>query len=473
MVTVSDATGAAEGNDDITAPPGPAVSPLDARLDLGRLGWFGIWAAVNLVVTAVLRFVRLDAYVLTQREGDWAYDAWILYSGRPMPSGQSLPVVSPLFMLAQAGMFFLFGVTDAIARSAGAVVGIALVLLVFALRPWLSRPMVLGIATLTAVSPTLVFASRTIDPAILVVFFALLAVVAVLRAGLGLNAHPSLWAAVFGGAIAGMIAAGPEGISAILAVAAGLIVAAAGDGRRDGEGVQGPVSAGLNAIIRHRRSLGAAIAAFVVITLLAFSRLLSNASALEGFVVSFRDWGRMMATQSSTTPTQFFFYVALLYEFLAVILAIVAMLSRSPELSSTGRRRLDPMLFVVWFIAALILQSLASGRQPDQTVLITLPLVLLGGMGLGRLLEHMPWRSIFTSRDGVLLVGMFGLLLGLIGVVTLVARANDPGQSANSPWLRVVFILLIVVVPFAYLIVSESGRSRYGRLAGLDGIDGR
>ncbi|HYJ12466.1 MAG TPA: 6-bladed beta-propeller [Thermomicrobiales bacterium] len=470
-MTVSDATGAAERNDDITAPPpGSAASPLDGRLDVGRLGWFGVWAAIILVVTVVLRFVQLDAYVLSQREGDWAHDAWILYSGRPMPSGQSLPVVSPLFMLAQSGMYFLFGVTDAIARSAGVVIGSALVLLIFALRPWLSRPMVLGTATLAAVSPTLVFASRTVDPAILVVFFALLAVVAVLRAGLGDDAHPSLWAAVLGGSIAAMIAAGPEGISSVLAVAVGLVVAAAGDSRRDGEGAQGPVSSGLNAIIRHRRGLGAALAAFVVVSLLAFSRLLSNASALEGFVISFRDWGRMMATQSSTTPTQFFVYAALLYEFLAVILAIVAVFTRSREVSTGGRRRLDPMLFLVWFIAALILQSLASGRQPDQTVLVTLPLVLLGGMGLGRVFERMPWRSIFTTRDGVVLGGMFGLLIGLIGMVTLIARANDPGQSANSPWLRVFFILLIVVVPFTYLIVSESRRSRFGRLAGWSAL---
>lgn len=471
MVTVSDAPGDTSRSNEITAPlPEAGSSPLDHRLDLGRLGWFGIWSAVIVLVAVALRFANLNAYVLSQREGDWAYDAWILYTGRPMPSGQSLPVISPLFTLLQTAMFFLFGVTDAIARSGGVIVGIGLVLLVFALRPWLSRPVVLGMATLAAVSPTLVFASRTIDPAILIVFFAMLAVVALLRAGLRDSSHASLWAAVLGVAAGGMIASGPEGITSIIAIAIGIAVAAGGDGRRDDDGRQGPVASGVGAIMGHTRALGALLGGFVVMVLLAFSRLLSNAAVLEGFLTTFRDWGRMMATQTSTTPTQFFLYASLLYEFIAVVFAIVAVVTRAQETSSDGRRRLEPTLLVVWFVAALILQSLASGRQPDQTVIVTLPLVLLGGMGLGRMFERMPWGAVFSSRAGVLLVGMFGLVIGLIGVVTLIARANDPGQAANSPWLRVLFILLIVVVPFTYLIVTERARSRYGGLAGWSAL---
>lgn len=472
MVTVSDATEVDGLSQPVTAPlstAGASNSPLDRRLDLGRLGWFGIWSAVVMVIAVGLRFVKLDAYVLSQREGDWAFDAWSLYTGKPLPSGQSVPLVSPLFVLLESGMYFLFGVTDAIARSGGVTVGIGLVALVFAFRPWLSRPAVLGMGILAALSPTLVFASRTIDPAILIVFFALVAVLSVLRAGLPNSVHGSLWAAILGGSIAAMFASGPEGISAIVAVAVGLVVAAASDGKRDASGRQGPVSAGLSVIVRNPRALMAALGAVVVVTLLAFSRLLSDASALEGVGTTFGDWGRMMATQTSTTPTQFFLYAALLYELLAVVFAIVA-LTNSSEEPESGPRRLQPTLFVAWMVTALVLQSLASGRQPDQTVLVTLPLILLGGIGLGRLLESMQWSTLFTHRSGLLLVSSFGLAIGLIGVVTLIARANDPGQVNNSPWLRVFFILLVVVVPFIYLVVRESGsaqHARYGMWCGL------
>jgi uncharacterized protein (TIGR03663 family) len=472
MVTVSDASGDALRSDDVEAqvPVEPAVSPLDRRIDVGRLGWFGVWSAVVIAVATAIRFVNLDAYVMTQREGEWAHDAWVLYTGRPMQAGGSLPMVSPLLLLLESGMFFLFGVTDAIARSGTVMVGIGVVLLVFALRPWLSRPTVLGMAALAAVSPTLVFASRTIDPAILMAFFAMLAVVAVLRAGLPDSSHTSLWAAILGAAIGGLIASGPEGISVIIALAVGLAVAAGADGRRDDLGRRGPVSAGLATITAHSRALAAVAGGFVVMVLLAFSRLLSNTSALEGFLTTFGDWGRMMATQSSTTPTQFFVYAALLYELIAVVFAIVAVVSRDTEVSPSSQRQLEPTFFMVWFVSALVLQSLASGRQPDQTVIVTLPLVLLGGMGLGRVFARMPWQAVFTTRRGVLLVSMFGFFIGLTGVVTLMARANDPGQAANAPWLRVLFILLIVVVPFGYLIVTESGRSRHASIAGWSAL---
>jgi uncharacterized protein (TIGR03663 family) len=442
-------------------------SPLDEHLDLGRFGWFGIMVAIVLAIAVGIRFVRLDAYVFTQREGEWAYDAWSLYTGKPLPAGQELPVVSPLFLLLQSGMYFLFGVTDAIARSMAALTGVGIVALTLAFRPMLSRSAVLGMALLAAVAPTLVFASRSIDPAILVAFFALLAVASVLRAGLASGNGVHFWAGVFGGSIAAMLASGPEGVSALIAIGVALAVAGATDAPKTEEHRHGPVSSGLGAIGTSVSALTSAGIAFVMVVLLVFSRLLSNASALEGFFTTFSDWGRMMATQTSTTPTPFFFYATLLYEFLAVVFAIVAVftVSRTTD-SDTRSRTLQPTLFLVWFITALVLQSLASGRQPDQTVLVTLPLVLLGGIGLGHLFERIPWRTLGTSRDGLILAAMFGLFLGLIGVITLTARANDPGQAVNSPVLRVIFVFLIVVVPLGFLIIREATAARYPRYAG-------
>ena len=85
-----------------------------------------------------------------------------------------------------------------------------------------------------------------------------------------------------------------------------------------------------------------------------------------------------------------------------------------PTCSSSGSR------------SALVLQSLASGRQPDELVLVTLPLVLLGGIGLGRVFERVNWRPLVTTRDGLILAALLGLAFGLIGVITLTARTNDP-----------------------------------------------
>ncbi len=471
-MTASDAADNQKPTQDVTGPL-PAgheeqPSALDRRIDFGQLGWYGVWAAIALAIAAVLRFAQLDAYVLSQREGDWAYRAWSLYTGKPLPPGQSLPEVSPLFLLLQTAMYFLFGVTDAIARSGAAIAGIGIVALTLALRPVLSRASVIGMAILAAVSPTLVFASRTIDPSILIAFFSLLSIVAILRAGVSFESRAAWWAAIFGGSLAAMIASGPEGVSAIIAIGVALAVASVADGRRDEEGRQGPVAAGLAAITSSSRGLAGAIAAFVIVSLLAFSRLLSEASALDGFFITFRDWGRMMATQTSTTPTQFFFYATLLYELAAVVFAIVALSSsESSRDEEPGRRLLKPTLFATWFVVALVLQSLASGRQADQTVLVTLPLILLGGIGLGRIITRIRWRTLANTRDGLILAAMFGLFFGGAGVVTLIARTNDASSTTtSSPWLGVLFILFIVVIPFAYLVVRESTRAHYPRYAG-------
>lgn len=440
------------------------ANPLDSRVDFGRLGWFGVAAVITIIVAVVTRFTQLDAYVMTQREGEWAYDAWSLYTGKPLPGGADLPNVSPLLLLLQAGMFFLFGVTDAIARSLPVITGLGIVGLSFAFRPFLPRTAVIGMAVMAAIAPTLVFASRTVDPAILIAFFTLLATACVLRAGLP-GAGTTGWAGLLGASVAAMLGSGPEGVSALIAVGLGIAVAAISDGQ------DGPVSRGVIAVVRSTAALASAAVVFVVVSLLLFTRLLSDATALEGFLTTFSDWGRMMATQTSTTPTQFFFYAALLYEFLAVVFAFVAIFSdpRSDRDDST-LPVLRPTLFVVWFLTALVLQSLASGRQPDQTVLVTLPLVLLGGVGLGRLIERIPWGSLLRSRDGLLPVAMLGLFFGIVGVVTLAARSNDPGQAVNSPYLRLLFVIVVVVLPLGFLVFREASRSRLPWFAGWSAL---
>jgi len=465
-VTALDAAGT-ESTQTGTPPTATSVvNPLDRRLDLGRLGWLGIAGGAILIAAFVLRFTQLDAYMLSQREGEWANDAWSLYTGKPLPVGQDLPLVSPLFLMLEAAAFFLFGVNDVIARAMPALAGIGIVALVFAFRPVLSRTSVTGMALLAAISPTLLFASRSINPAIVIGFFGVLAMVSVTRAGFNGGNGAALWAGVLGASAAAMIATGPDGITAIIAIGAGLAVGAATDARQGEDRHHGPISAGFGAIMGKPIAGISLLTSFVVASLLLFSRFLSSAASLEGFLTTFSTWGKAMATQTSTTPTQFFFYATLLYEILAIVFAIVAVSTSGRTRANDDSPRLQPTVFVVWFAVALVLHSLASGRQPDDLALVTLPLVLLGGIGLGRLFDRIPWHGLISTRDGLILVAMFGLFFGLIGVITLAARANDPGQAANRPWLRVLFIFLIVVIPLGLLVFREATSARYPRFAG-------
>lgn len=445
------------------------ASVLDRPIAVGLPGAFAAVCAVTLAVAFLLRFLRLDAYTLSDGEAAWAYDAWSLYTGRPLPGGESLPLTGPLFLVLQSLVYFLFGVTDALARTLPALAGLGIVALCLALRPHVGRAAVVGMLVITAVSPTLVYASRTVDPAILVAFFALLAFVSTLRAG---SAHDSRrwgWPALLGVAIAGMLASGPTGVSAILAVSLGFAVGAMSQPGESGNDLR----TGLGAILSGSRSLLAVAAGFAGTLLLAFTRLLSDFSALEGILTTFRDWGRLMTTGTSTAPTSFFVYALLLYELLAVIFAIVGMSVEprvSPGMPATSK---VPTALIVWFAAALVLHSLADGRQPEHAVLVALPLVLLGGIGLGRLGERIPWRTLGVSRSGLVPLAMLGLVIGLLAITTLIGRSNDGGaveRGAPSTRVQVAFVVGVVIVPLAVLVGRELLTERGARYAGWSAL---
>lgn len=447
---------------------------LDRPIATFSIGWFTIAGLVTLAFAFLLRFIQLDAYTLTQREAAWAYDAWSFYLGKPIPGGESLPLVGPLFLILEALIFFLFGVTDAIARALPALVGLGVIALIPGLRPFFSRSAIIGMMVLTAISPTLVFASRTVDPVILIAFFSLLAVVSTLRSGLRRDSRGWGWPAALGVAVGGMFASGPAGISAIIAVAVALLVAAMSKAGRNESRDRGVVREGLASIAGNRSSVLAVIGGFLTTMVLAFTRLLSDPRALEGILTTFSDWGRMMATQTSTTPTQFFLYAVLLYELLAVVFAIVAMTTSPQDGPDAGdSRSIRSTFFLAWFVAALLLHSLAAGRQPTDAALVALPLVLLGGVGLGHMAERIPWRSLATTHAGLVPVAVFGMLVGLIAAATLAARANDQVQYASGApaWsIQIAFVLLVVVVPLGFLIGREFVSSQRARYVGWSSL---
>ena len=475
-MTARDAASIETGLPDHEMIPDPDISnTLDRRVDLSAAGWFGVLVVTSLTAAFILRFVQLDAFALSPREGEWAYDAWSLYTGRPLPGGEDLSLVGPLFLMLEAVIFFLFGVSDATARALPALIGLGILGLILALRPFLPRAQIAGMLVLATLSPTLVFASRTVDPVILVAFWSLAAVVCVLRAGIAGGTPATAWAALFGVSIGGMLASGPEGVSALITVAIAFVVGAttnAAGGRTPG---RAPITSGFAAIFGSPRAISALMFGLLATILVFFTRLFSDVTALEGVLVTVRDWARLLTTQSSTTPIQFFLTAIVLYELLAIVFVAVALLASSDrhEEEEPSHGLLQPTLFVAWFVAALAIQSFSSGRHPDQTVLVALPLVLLGGIGLGRLGERIPWRALATTRAGVVPVAILGILVGLIAAVTFIARDNDPAAAsrAGAPvLLQVAFVLLLVVVPLAALLAAEFTTPRRARQVGWSAL---
>lgn len=448
--------------------PAPKAPPVP-RLPLPAPRWMWLGGAIALLMAIGFRLVQLNGYALDASEAKWAYQAWAMYTGKPMPNGQNISDIGPFILVIQAITYFLFGVTDSIARVGPALLGIGTVAMLLGLRPLVSRYVLAGMMLLAAVSPTLVFASRTSDPIVGVIFGVVLAMVALLRFGqAGSPTSRTGWAALSGLGIAITFASGPNGITALLALAVGMAIAAFSDGR------ESLVPSSLTSLARDPRSLAVLGLTFVAVTITLFTHVFSDVSSITGVARTFSEWGKLMLTRSSTTPVQFFLYTALLYELLAAIFAIVAIASRTGEGDEVDQTtRLQPGLFVGWFLAALLLQSVASGRSPEQLALVTLPLVLLGGYGAGRLFERIARDRLLTSVAGILPLAITGILIGVIAVLVLIARSNDPinqNKGFMATALPVLFILLVVVAPLAYIIVGNPENRPSRRSLGWSGL---
>lgn len=402
------------------------TSPLDKKLPAP--GWFGTTAIAVLIVAAFVRFWRLDQYLLNVREANWAYDAFSLFYGRPLPEGEPLPDSSPFMLVWNALSFFLFGVTDASARVGSAVLGLGLIALFFLLRPFFSKSQILGITGILAISPTVVFASRTIEPGIAAAFFAVLILVALLRGSIAEDTNHG-WAILLGVAITGLYATGPLGVTTLIAliVAAtvAFIVDSASRGRSDA------VSTALKAIALHPQRILWMLGGLVVTLLVLFTRMLSDLSALAGVGSTMLDWVDMMSTGVSDIPAVFYFWSLMLYETIAVGIAfITAIFARRRDLESQGTpNEITSLFLVIWFAVALLLHTLASTRDTGSAVLVVLPVLILAGSGLGRLFES-GGKSFDLQKLGASLIAA---ILVVYSVNAMVGLAFTRGESGKEP----------------------------------------
>lgn len=431
-------------------------SVLDRTIDLSAVRWSAIvWVAVA-VAAAGLRFAQLDHLALSPEEANRSYDAWIFYRGASADPGQEIADTSPVLLLLQATAFFLFGTTDVTARVMLAALGVGMVLLTAGLRPFVGRAATVGMAALAAISPTLLFSSRTADPRIAIAFFSLLFVVCFLRAGLpGSPGSRQVWALATGAALALMVGSGPASLTVLIALVIGIAVGLAADGP------DGGLRRAFTALCRVRDNALAFLTGLIVTTLAVFSRFFSDLTALAGIGESAADWGRLMTTATSTTPVQFFVLSLLLYEIAAVVFAVVA--ATRGEAEQEGR--LTWVFFAGWFAGALLLFSFASGRAPDHAVHVALPLVLLGGGAIGDVIAALDRRDLFQGRGGALLLAMLGLVVSGLALLALIGRL-DTAIDETQATVEAILVGALVVIPLLFAVVLLAYRDR---LAGTPG----
>jgi sugar lactone lactonase YvrE/4-amino-4-deoxy-L-arabinose transferase-like glycosyltransferase len=436
----------------------PGITPADPSfpsvLDrvipfVGATPWQTVgWAAAFLVAVA-LRLLRLDDRALGAGEAAWAYDAWALFRGQPPVGGESIPDVGALLLLLQGIGFFLFGTSDVVARLVPALAGIAIVALPLTLRRWVGGPAALGMAVLAAISPALVYPSRVVSSEIVIAALALAAVTCLVRlgeAGLLQSTHgPAITLGIVTGAA---YAAGASAITVILSVIVGVAIAALSV-------PDGTIRRGLGAL---RRELPAFLLATVATAILCFTRFLSYPPGIAGFGDTLGAWWRLL-TESSGQPAALFLMALLVYEPIAVVFAIASVVR------NRGHGGDAVALFAGWWVAAFTVWSFSAGHEAEHAVHVALPLVLLGGIGLGTILHAIDWRDVWYGSGGLLALLMLGIVVGLAAVGVLLTRADDQGGGPTAA-LPPIAVLCLVVVPLVYLIWRMTGDERE---AGKDG----
>jgi DNA-binding beta-propeller fold protein YncE/4-amino-4-deoxy-L-arabinose transferase-like glycosyltransferase len=430
-------------------------SVLDRTIDLTRVSWWSVAAALTLAGGVLLRFIGLDWVALSVDESRRSLQALAFYDGRPLP-GMELPETSPALLLGQALSFLLFGVTDVTARLITALAGIAIIAFALLLAPFVGRTAAIGMGIAAAISPTLLYSSREAGPETLVACFGLLFVLSLLYAGraAGRGDSPLPWAALTGVALAAMFGSGPSSISVLISICAGLALAGLAE-----QGGQGAVRRGIFALTGSPLSLVAFVAGFSAALIALFTRGFSSISGLSGIAETFGNWIDLLTSESSATPTQFFLLSVLLYELVLVLGAVAGFLIGLPEPAGG----LSSIFFLGWFVAALIIFSFSAGRLPEHAIHVALPIVLLGGAGIASIIASLGWR-FGRWKSSALLLGASAALIGAVIAFAVslgnIDRSNDQGRAVfESLTIVVIAIVPLAIATFVLLRERIEGRN--------------
>jgi len=505
-VSWTTADSASAGSETVSARP---VSWWDAPLAVLSRGVSreqAAWGGV-LLLAGLSRFAELGSRAMSHDESIHAFLAFKLYQAgfyRHDPSTHG-----PLLQHMNAAVFWLFGASDATARLVPALAGVGLVAALWGFRRYLGRTGALLAAGLVLVSPTLTFYSRYLRNDLSVCLFSLLWVYGVLRY---LEDRRPRWlvlvtltmaasflskeVAFIFGAVAGAFCAGlflrrwRDGRDRWRESAAGDLAALMLTLVLPFAGCAGVVLLGWNpydyttwtgqvrygaavlllfglSILTARLWLGPGrgfrhwavlMSGFWGLQILFFTTFFTNIpfGLATGIVGSLGYWLTQQPVARGSQPWFYYPMLAGLYEFLPLILAAGAAVAvirtraapaGGPPDASPGRDMALP--FCLWWAAASgVAYTLAGEKMPWLLAHIVLPLCLLGGSGLARLLGSIDWRAIGAGRAAGLVLGAPILLVvgaDALQVPDLTGRSLL-GLEAMPYWMASVLLTVALAV---------------------------
>ncbi len=406
-------------------------------VDRAGLLEIGVWGAIALGALGV-RLLNLDGAPLQAGESAQAMVAWRVLQRTGLALG-----AAPLLTYGNVVLFLALGATDAVARALPALAGWLVALSPLALRRQLGRVGAVVAGVTLATSPTLIFASRTVDPTSLSLALAVGLIVVVLR--LGETGSPPAVRERYRYAAAALAAllllSGPLADTLILIFVgyAAYRLWDSGGERRGGSwrsGLAEVVPASPDGWADDERSLVShwrgPLVAFGLTLAVGATGAGTNLEGLGNALAE--PLGAWASSFGGLTPASLVLFplIALGYEPLGFVFGVVGAV-----VALRGKRGFGEFL-TWWAVLAAALFLIGDGQHPLGAATFVVPLALL----TGRAVDGLP--SSFRSpeqRTGLLLFA--AVVLSLVAT-TLIAAGNATLPDPNVPrWIVIMPLLAI------------------------------
>jgi len=221
-----------------------------------------------------------------------------------------------------------------------------------------------------------------------------------------------------------------------------------------------------------RWSIVAAIhyAIFVVL----FTTIFTNGTGIaSGLVGSLGYWLAQHGVERGSQPPYYYLIMVAFYEYLPFLLSIIASIYVAIRCAIRGSqsaiRHSSFVLFLLWWtVLAWIGYSYAGEKMPWLTVHLALPMVLLSGWLVGRLLDGVVWRQALERRAWLLLLVAPPFFVALVTFVSATSAGPFQGYElaqldATGKFLGALAGVLVCGAGLGYL-AYRSGWRLAGRI---------
>ncbi len=474
---------------DITAPR-PSATPtrsglLDRAVNLATVNWEVVYFVGLMVIMVLTRLLMLDQGALHHDESIHGYYSYKLFTGGYVYKYDPT-YHGPFLYHIVALMFFFFGASDYTVRLAPAIFGIILIGLMWAFRPFIGRWGALAAATFMTFAPDIMYYSRHLRHDIFSTVGTILLLlgilgfirthqarymyIAALGVGLGVTNHELIY------------------LNGVIFVSFLVFAFLYEQFINKGKPIeQRPLLLAFKSLIAQPIAIGFALLIMFGFIVLFYSSFLTNMAAVGDFVKGITYWGTQQAVARGDQPWYYFFIQLAIYDpiliFFGVVGGIYLIIRQAQHKLYDVAAETDPTpdvqpapglptqhsvielmtpLLGFWALGAIIVYSIAGEKMPWLTMQISIPLALLGGMALGRMLKNTDWRR-FWSGGGVwsmltiILIG-FALIAFRDSLAATYSNPAAPTAAEQSAHLLRSLLTAVVIVIMVGLLMFWYGK---------------